>query len=97
MNGHQKFFYLENTINSLIWAQIHRGVAGASTPILFIILESWYVSEHAERHGFPSEWVGLTFSFAAIWNCIIAIVAVGEPSICDVRRDMVARLLKPDF
>ena len=41
-------------------------------------MESWYVSEHAERLGFPSEWIGLTFSYVAIWSGILAILAVGE-------------------
>ena len=52
--------------------------AGASTPILLTILESWYVSEHAERLGFPSEWIGFTFSYVTIWSGILAILAVGE-------------------
>ena len=31
--------------------------------------------EHSERHGFPSEWIGITFSVTTFWNGILAIVA----------------------
>ena len=34
-----------------------------------------YVYEHSERHGFPSEWIGITFSVTTFWNGILAIVA----------------------
>ena len=31
--------------------------------------------EHSERHGFPSEWIGITFSVTTFWNGILAILA----------------------
>ena len=31
--------------------------------------------EHSERHGFPSEWIGITFSITTFWNGMIAIFA----------------------
>ena len=34
-----------------------------------------YVYEHSERHGFPSEWIGITFSITTFWNGMIAIFA----------------------
>ena len=34
-----------------------------------------YVYEHSERHGFPSEWIGITFSVTTFWNGILAILA----------------------
>lgn len=43
--------------------------------MLFSTFESWYVYEHAERHGFPSEWIGITFSYATFWNGVLAILA----------------------
>ena len=36
---------------------------------------SRYVYEHSERHGFPSEWIGCTFSVTTFWNGILAILA----------------------
>ena len=52
-----------------------RILGGVSTSMLFSTFESWYVYEHAERHGFPSEWIGITFSYATFWNGILAILA----------------------
>ena len=46
--------------------------------MLFSTFESWYVYEHSERHGFPSEWIGITFSISTFWNGMIAILA-GTP------------------
>ena len=43
--------------------------------MLFSTFESWYVYEHSERHGFPSEWIGITFSISTFWNGMIAILA----------------------
>ena len=34
-----------------------------------------YVYEHSERHGFPSEWIGITFSITTFWNGMLAILA----------------------
>ncbi len=34
-----------------------------------------YVYEHAEHHGFPSEWIGVTFSSTTFWNGMLAILA----------------------
>ena len=31
--------------------------------------------EHSERHGFPSQWIGITFSITTFWNGMIAIFA----------------------
>ena len=47
---------------------IGRLFGGISTSMLFSTFESWYVYEHTERHGFPSEWIGITFSTATLWN-----------------------------
>ena len=47
---------------------IGRLFGGISTSMLFSTFESWYVYEHTERHGFPSEWIGATFSTATLWN-----------------------------
>ena len=52
-----------------------RILGGISTSMLFSTFESWYVYEHAERHGFPSEWIGITFSYATFWNGVLAILA----------------------
>ena len=46
---------------------IGRLFGGISTSMLFSTFESWYVYEHTE-HGFPSEWIGITFSTATLWN-----------------------------
>ena len=43
--------------------------------LIFQFLNSRYVYEHSERHGFPSEWIGITFSVTTFWNGILAIVA----------------------
>ncbi len=34
-----------------------------------------YVYEHSERHGYPGEWIGITFSITTFWNGILAIFA----------------------
>jgi len=34
-----------------------------------------YVYEHSEKHGYPPEWIGITFSITTFWNGIIAILA----------------------
>ena len=39
------------------------------------MFNSRYVYEHSERHGFPSEWIGCTFSVTTFWNGILAILA----------------------
>jgi len=57
------------------WLMIGRIFGGISTSMLFSTFESWYVYEHSERHGFPSEWIGITFSITTFWNGMIAIFA----------------------
>jgi len=57
------------------WLLIGRVFGGIATSMLFSTFESWYVYEHSERHGFPSEWIGITFSVTTFWNGILAIVA----------------------
>lgn len=57
------------------WLFIGRIFGGIATSMLFSTFESWYVYEHSERHGFPSEWIGITFSVTTFWNGIIAILA----------------------
>ena len=41
---------------------VGRIFGGISTSMLFSTFESWYVYEHVEHFGFPSEWIGVTFS-----------------------------------
>ena len=48
---------------------------GIATSLLFSAFESWYVYEHSERNGFPSEWISATFSFTTLGNGLIAIIA----------------------
>ena len=57
------------------WLITGRVLGGVSTSILFSTFESWYVYEHSERHGFPAEWIGITFSQTTFWNGILAIAA----------------------
>jgi len=57
------------------WLLVGRIFGGISTSMLFSTFESWYVYEHSERHGFPSEWIGITFSISTFWNGMIAILA----------------------
>lgn len=57
------------------WLFIGRIFGGIATSMLFSTFESWYVYEHSERHGFPSEWIGITFSVTTFWNGMIAIMA----------------------
>ena len=57
------------------WLMTGRILGGVSTSILFSTFESWYVYEHSERHGFPAEWIGITFSLTTFWNGILAIAA----------------------
>ena len=57
------------------WLFVGRVFGGISTSMLFSTFESWYVYEHSERHGFPSEWIGITFSITTFWNGMIAILA----------------------
>jgi len=54
---------------------VGRVFGGIATSMLFSTFESWYVYEHSERHGFPAEWIGMTFSTTTFWNGIIAILA----------------------
>jgi len=57
------------------WLFTGRIFGGIATSMLFSTFESWYVYEHSERHGFPSEWIGITFSVTTFWNGILAILA----------------------
>jgi len=57
------------------WLMAGRVFGGIATSMLFSTFESWYVYEHSERHGFPSEWIGVTFSITTFWNGILAILA----------------------
>jgi len=57
------------------WLFVGRVFGGISTSMLFSTFESWYVYEHSERHGFPSEWIGITFSITTFWNGMLAIFA----------------------
>merc|ERR1719342_955339 len=57
------------------WLFTGRIFGGIATSMLFSTFESWYVYEHSERHGFPSEWIGCTFSVTTFWNGILAILA----------------------
>ena len=43
--------------------------------MLFSTFESWYVYEHIEHYGFPSEWIGVTFSKTTFFNGLLAIFA----------------------
>ena len=63
------------------WLFVGRIFGGVATSMLFSTFESWYVYEHSERHGFPSEWIGITFSVTTFWNGIIAIIAGKDESI----------------
>ncbi len=48
---------------------------GISTSMLFSTFEAWYVYEHSEHYGFPSEWISVTFSKTTFWNGLLAIFA----------------------
>lgn len=52
-----------------------RVLGGISTSMLFSTFESWYVYEHTEHHGFPAEWIGVTFSTTTFWNGMLAIMS----------------------
>jgi MFS family permease len=54
---------------------IGRICGGIATSMLFSTFESWYVYEHSERHGYPVEWIGITFSISTFWNGMLAIIA----------------------
>lgn len=54
---------------------VGRVLGGISTSMLFSTFESWYVYEHTEHFGFPSEWIGVTFSTTTFWNGLLAIIA----------------------
>ena len=63
-----------------IWIEIYHNFlhfysSGISTSMLFSTFESWYVYEHSEHYGFPSEWIGVTFSQTTFWNGLLAIFA----------------------
>ena len=52
-----------------------RVLGGISTSMLFSCFEAWYVYEHCEHYGFPSEWISVTFSQTTFWNGLLAILA----------------------
>ena len=53
---------------------IGRILAGSSITLLFSFYQEWYVYQHNEFHGFPEEWIELTFTKAAFWNGILAVL-----------------------
>ena len=63
---------LSSDFNVLFVGRICGGIA---TSMLFSTFESWYVYEHSERHGYPVEWIGITFSISTFWNGLLAILA----------------------
>jgi len=63
---------LSSDFNILLIGRIFGGIA---TSMLFSTFESWYVYEHSERHGYPVEWIGITFSISTFWNGLLAIIA----------------------
>ena len=63
---------LSSDFNILFVGRICGGIA---TSMLFSTFESWYVYEHSERHGYPVEWIGITFSISTFWNGLLAIIA----------------------
>jgi len=69
------FCCLTKLSSDFTWLFIGRIFGGIATSMLFSTFESWYVYEHSERHGYPSEWIGITFSITTFWNGIIAILA----------------------
>lgn len=63
-------------LSSNFWMlMLGRLFGGISTSMLFSTFESWYVYEHTEHYGFPSEWIGVTFSTTTFWNGMLAIMA----------------------
>eukprot|EP00092_Neocalanus_flemingeri_P023511 GFUD01025497.1.p1 GENE.GFUD01025497.1~~GFUD01025497.1.p1 ORF type:complete len:456 (-),score=74.00 GFUD01025497.1:716-2083(-) len=69
------FCCLTKLSSNFWWLFAGQVLCGIATSMLFTIFESWYVHEHSERHGFPSEWIGITFSITTFWNGMIAIFA----------------------
>ena len=69
------FSALTKLSSNFWWLMAGRILGGISTSILFSTFESWYVYEHSERHRFPTEWIGMTFSITTFWNGIMAIIA----------------------
>eukprot|EP00048_Salpingoeca_helianthica_P000601 m.42709 g.42709 ORF g.42709 m.42709 type:complete len:441 (+) comp10691_c0_seq1:279-1601(+) len=49
-------------------------IGGASTSLLFSAFESWMVAEHTTM-GFPSEWLGRTYTLSTLCNGVMAVVA----------------------
>ena len=60
---------------NFFWLFLGRVFGGVATSMLFSTFESWYVYEHTETHGFPSEWISVTLSKATFWNGLLAINA----------------------
>lgn len=65
-------FKLSRNYGVLIMGRVFGGIA---TCLLSSAFEAWYISEHVEKHDFPKEWIGVTFSKATVWNGILAIIA----------------------
>ena len=65
------FFKLSRSYGILILGKVLGGVA---TSLLFSAFEAWYVHAHLEN-DFPKEWIAVTFTKAATWNGILAILA----------------------
>jgi MFS transporter, MFS domain-containing protein family, molybdate-anion transporter len=51
-----------------------RFLSGISTSLLFSVFESWMVCEH-NKHGYDSNLLGDTFSYATFGNGLVAVVA----------------------
>ena len=71
------------------WLFVGRLFGGIATSMLFSTFESWYVYEHSERHGFPSEWIGMTFSITTFWNGMIAILAGNTDNVLSLSSSIV--------
>jgi MFS family permease len=54
---------------------VGRVIGGISTSTLFSTFEAWYVYEHTQTCGFPTEWVTVTFAKASFFNGVIAVTA----------------------
>ncbi|XP_063729378.1 molybdate-anion transporter-like [Symsagittifera roscoffensis] len=52
---------------------VGRILAGFSITLLFSFYQEWYVYQHNDFHGFPEEWIELTFNKAAFWNGVLAV------------------------
>ena len=53
--------------------------------------------EHSERHGYPPEWIGITFSITTFWNGIIAILAGIYKTIYNLSQYLIMKMNKNIF